>query len=74
MFLSDPPCSFDPMLIDCETCLVRESDACNDCLVTVLFSDQPLEVDETEENALANLAAAGLVPRLRLVLPDRRAG
>lgn len=62
------------MLIDCDTCLVRDTDACDDCLVTVLFSAGTLEVDPAEELALANLADAGLVPRLRLVQPGRRAG
>jgi hypothetical protein len=62
------------MLIDCDTCLARESDACDDCVVSVLFSAEPLEVDGDEQAALARLAEAGLVPRLRLLPPARRAG
>ena len=62
------------MLIDCDTCLARDSEACDDCLVSVLFSPQPLEVDGEEEEALTWLADAGLVPRLRLLPPTRRAG
>lgn len=62
------------MLIDCDTCLVRETSACDDCVVGVLFSVTPLELDQHEEQALTNLAEAGLVPRLRLVPPERRAG
>jgi hypothetical protein len=62
------------MLIDCDTCLARDSEACDDCLVSVLFSPHPLEVDGDEQEALNLLAEAGLVPRLRLLPPTRRAG
>jgi hypothetical protein len=62
------------MLIDCDTCLARDSEACDDCLVSVLFSSQPLELDGEEEEALTLLAGAGLVPPLRLLPPTRRAG
>ncbi len=62
------------MLIDCESCQVRDSDACDDCVVSVLFSEFPLDLDEAESKALDNLAEVGLVPRLRLLPPDRRAG
>lgn len=62
------------MLIDCDTCLARDSAACDDCVVSVLFSSQPLEVDGEEQEALSLLADAGLVPRLRLLPPTRRAG
>ena len=55
------------MLIDCDTCLMRETTACRDCVVMVLFSDGPLELDSDEQAAIDTLADAGLVPRLRLV-------
>lgn len=55
------------MLIDCDTCLMQETDACRDCVVTVLFSDVPLELDDIERDAISALADAGLVPRLRLM-------
>lgn len=55
------------MLIDCDTCLMRETTACHDCVVMVLFSDGPLELDQDERAAIDTLADAGLVPRLRLV-------
>jgi hypothetical protein len=58
------------MLIDCDTCLMRETTACRDCVVMVLFSDGPLELDDTERAAIDTLADAGLVPRLRLVTDD----
>lgn len=55
------------MLIDCDTCAVRNR-ACADCVVPVLLGapDERLEIDEGEQRALDVLAAAGLVPRLRL--------
>lgn len=55
------------MLIDCDTCLMRETTTCRDCVVMVLFSDGPLELDGDEQAAIDTLADAGLVPRLRLV-------
>jgi hypothetical protein len=63
------------MLIDCDTCVVRGS-GCQDCVVTVIL-DNPLPVldlDDAERDAVGSLAAAGLVPPLRLVpvLPPRR--
>ncbi|MDT4938437.1 MAG: hypothetical protein QOG80_2108 [Pseudonocardiales bacterium] len=56
------------MLIDCDTCTVRGS-ACHDCVVTVFLdiSARPVEIDAAEREALDSLAAAGLVPPLRLV-------
>ena len=58
------------MLIDCDTCLMRETTACRDCVVMVLFSDGPLELDRDERAAIDTLADAGLVPRLRLVTEE----
>jgi len=56
------------MLIDCDTCAVREIH-CGDCVMTVLLSapGAPVELDSSEENALAALAGGGLLPPLRLV-------
>lgn len=64
------------MLIDCETCEVRDI-ACSDCVVSVLLgppaSSEPVELDETERSAIGVLAQSGLVPPLRLV-PAEQAG
>lgn len=60
------------MLIDCDTCLMRETTTCRDCVVMVLFSDGPLELDGHERAAIDTLADAGLVPRLRLVTESGR--
>lgn len=55
------------MLIDCDTCRMRHTAVCSDCVVGVLIGSSPLDVDHAEQTALENLADAGLVPRLRLV-------
>lgn len=58
------------MLIDCDSCVAR-GPACGECVVSVLLGAPPggVELDEVEARALDVLAAGGLVPRLRLVLP-----
>ena len=58
------------MLIDCDECMMQHTSACDDCVVTVLLAGQPLrrvELDSTEADAIEILAAAGLVPQLRLL-------
>lgn len=62
------------MLIDCQQCAMEGTSACDDCVVTFLLADGPVELDDAEADALANLAGEGLVPRLRLVPTERRAG
>jgi hypothetical protein len=58
------------MLIDCDTCTAR-GPACSDCVVTVFLeiSRPPVYLDAAEREAVDALAAAGLVPPLRLVQP-----
>jgi hypothetical protein len=64
------------MEIDCGRCEMRGT-GCRDCVVTVLqppnvagFSpEMPAYLGEAEVTALGVLAAAGLVPPLRLSLP-----
>lgn len=55
------------MLIDCDTCRMRDTQACDDCVVSVIFGSSPVEIDDDERRALDNLAAEGLCPPLRLV-------
>jgi hypothetical protein len=62
------------MLVDCERCAMRATSACDDCVVTFFLDSGPVDLDESEVTALANLAEEGLVPRLRLVPTERRAG
>lgn len=59
------------MLIDCESCAMRETAACQDCVVTYLLDEAPVELTEATRNALTNLADHGLVPGLKLV-PRKR--
>jgi hypothetical protein len=62
------------MLIDCDSCTVR-GPACGDCVVTALLGAPPAgaELDSAERKAIGVLADSGLVPPLRLVLPDSAA-
>jgi len=60
------------MLIDCDQCAMRDTSACDDCVVTCLLGGGPLDVSDTQVEALANLAEGGLVPKLRLVPAERR--
>lgn len=61
------------MIIDCDGCTARPH-ACSDCVVTVLLGmpavSQGVELDDAEQVAVGVLAAAGLVPPLRLVERD----
>jgi hypothetical protein len=55
------------MRIDCQTCVARETDACDGCLVTFLL-DRPegaIVFDVAEERALRALHDGGLAPELR---------
>ena len=62
------------MRIDCDSCQVR-GPGCADCVVTALLGAPPggVELDDAERRALDVLADGGLVPRLKLVLPDSAA-
>lgn len=55
------------MLIDCDTCLMDRTTACDDCVVSLFLTDGPLELSNEEHQAIDQLATAGLVPPLRLV-------
>jgi hypothetical protein len=57
-----------PLVIDCQTCVVRLTDACSDCLVTFLYDtpvDTPVVVEPSEARVLRLLTDEGLVPKLR---------
>jgi hypothetical protein len=58
------------MLIDCESCLARGV-GCSDCVIS-LFIDgaegvNPVDLNDSERQALEVLAEGGLAPPLRLV-------
>jgi hypothetical protein len=55
------------MIIDCDCCVMKNTSACDDCVVTAFVSLGPIEVDSCEQAAIDILAEAGLVPRLRLI-------
>lgn len=58
----------DELIIDCDTCIMRRTDACHDCVVTFLIERDDHEavvLDFAEVRAMRMLADAGLVPTLR---------
>lgn len=58
----------DLLRISCDTCAMRDTEACDDCLVTFMCSREPddaVVLDLDEHRALRRLAASGLVPELR---------
>ncbi len=65
------------MLIDCDTCAVRDL-LCGDCVVPVVLglTTSARDIDAGERRALDVLADSGLVPRLRMVPlgPPRASG
>lgn len=69
MSWSEPPQPDDgPVRIDCDTCVMRRTSACDDCVVTFLCDREPDEavvVDIAEVRALRLLHANALAPALR---------
>ncbi|HXN62239.1 MAG TPA: hypothetical protein VN886_17455 [Acidimicrobiales bacterium] len=58
----------DGLTIDCECCALRETAACDDCVVTFLLGREPddaIVIDADEARAMRMLERAGLVPTLR---------
>jgi hypothetical protein len=56
------------MVIDCDSCAMRHTDTCTDCVVSFVISAEPgeaLVVDLAELRAIRLLGEAGLVPKLR---------
>lgn len=54
--------------VDCATCVMRETDACGDCLVTYICDREPGDaviITLDELRAMRTLTEAGLVPDLR---------
>ena len=59
-----------PIIITCETCVMRQSEHCHDCVVTFMCDEesspaQAVVFDLAEQRAVRLLAAAGLVPTLK---------
>jgi hypothetical protein len=61
----------DGMIIDCNTCDMRETSACNDCVVSVLVGENGiLELADAEQEAIDSMSRVGLVSPIRLVVND----
>lgn len=57
-----------PLLIDCNDCVLHDSAACADCVVTFICrtdATSPVVVDLAEVRAIKLFDTAGLVPPLR---------
>ena len=67
------PATDEVLTIDCDQCVMQHTDACDDCVVTFLCTEQPDEavvVDVAEVRVLRLLADSGLAPPLRLAATD----
>jgi hypothetical protein len=56
------------LTISCDTCVMRATAACSDCMVSAMYDHSPHEaivLDLDEQRALRMLSAAGLIPTLR---------
>jgi hypothetical protein len=65
------PSGLDPtgdLTIDCDRCTLRDTAACDDCVVSFLLDREPEDavvIDADEARAMRMLERAGLVPTLR---------
>ena len=56
------------LMISCDTCIMAHTDACGDCMMSVLCDSEPGEaviIDLQELREIRLLAKAGLVPTRR---------
>ena len=56
------------LTVDCDTCAVRATGACDDCVVSYLLgrdADDAVVIDADEARALRMLERAGLLPSLK---------
>lgn len=63
-----PSVAFADMEISCDDCVMQDTPACEDCVVTFICGRQPGEavvIDVAEARAVRLLGEAGLVPPLR---------
>lgn len=57
-----------PLTISCSDCSVRDTAACDDCVVSFICSREPDDaviIDVAEERAMRMLARSGLIPPLQ---------
>ena len=60
--------STDGLTIECDCCALRNTGACDDCVVSFLLDREPddaVVIDADEARAMRMLERAGLVPTLR---------
>jgi hypothetical protein len=60
--------SMPSLTIDCDQCTLKNTNACEDCLVSFLLDRDPTDaivIDADEARAVRMLERAGLVPNLR---------
>ena len=58
----------DSMTIDCDTCVMQDTPACEDCVVTYLCdreAEQAVVISLADFKAMRALADVGLVPDLK---------
>jgi len=63
-----PAVDSEAFTIDCAECMHRETDVCDDCVVSFIVGRQPEDavvVDADEARAVRMLEQAGLVPGVR---------
>ena len=56
------------LTIECDCCALRNTDACDDCVVSFLLEREPddaVVIDADEARAMRMLERAGLLPTLR---------
>ena len=56
------------LTIDCDTCVMQGTEACDDCVVSFVVNREPgtaLVIDVEEARAVRLFAGAGLVPGIR---------
>ncbi len=58
----------DSTTIDCDSCVMQHSEACDDCVVTYICNREPddaVVIELSDLRAMRMLASAGLVPELK---------
>jgi hypothetical protein len=58
----------EPLIIDCDDCVMQHTRTCDDCVVTFICRAEPASavvIDVVEARALRMLSDSGLVPGLR---------
>lgn len=58
----------DTITVECDSCVMRGTDACEDCVVSFLLEREPddaVVIDAQEARAMRMLEQAGLLPTLR---------